>query len=490
MSLLLAAALSYRQLDPDSTTPTPSSSGETRTTASIVWSCLSMVILCTWTSVRPNVPCVSRSGHWALVCLDNAKIFLVALIAPELIVLWSIRQRFAARGMVKEYQKYGWTITHAFFALMGGFALFDSEGNFLFHLWDQQFCYREQHGQFGYDAQLQKLRELHPQGDDRYKSPLEYCVANKMIIITEDEIANLGHTDILAKIITMIQTLYFIANCIARGVSGLAITELESFTLGFATLNLVSYSFWWHKPSRVRFPVRIMVPPKSLSPQPSPDTQDQNEETKSMLRCTGIPAMPSEAGILSAFSNRIRDDYGRSDSTRSLRGRILWILLLPLRAAGRTIKDATDLGWTSYFEHGNLFLAGTGGAGFVLTFILMLLTAVILGIFHCIPIMLNYHDFPGHTQDHRLWTAFAILTTVLPLGPILLVAAEELYDSFDNRVTGLVYKAMFEVSALSLPLYATARIALMALAAKQLTDLPPSALRQVEWTTLIPHFGA
>ncbi|KAJ8080728.1 hypothetical protein PM082_017562 [Marasmius tenuissimus] len=99
-----------------------------------------MIALCIWTSLRPNVPSIPRSSHWALEYWDKAKIFFVALIAPELIVLWSIRQWFAARKMAKGYQEYGWTRTHVSFALMGGFAVYDSDGNSLFHLGDDQFC--------------------------------------------------------------------------------------------------------------------------------------------------------------------------------------------------------------------------------------------------------------------------------------------------------------------------------------------------------------
>ncbi|KAJ8080744.1 hypothetical protein PM082_017578 [Marasmius tenuissimus] len=100
----LLAGLAERQLGSDSTAPTPSSSIKNRTAADIIWSCLSMIILCTWTSLRPDVPSVPRSGHWALAIWDNVKIFLIALIAPELILQWSVLQWFVARRMAKAYK--------------------------------------------------------------------------------------------------------------------------------------------------------------------------------------------------------------------------------------------------------------------------------------------------------------------------------------------------------------------------------------------------
>ncbi|KAK1227815.1 hypothetical protein PQX77_009164 [Marasmius sp. AFHP31] len=238
-----------------------------------------------------------------------------------------------------------------------------------------------------------------------------------------------------------------------------------------------------------------MVEPKSLSPQPSSDSGYQDEEPTPRLPRTGILAMPSEArapGILGAFSNRIWDDYGDGEwDTWSLRRRILWILLLPPRAAWRTVDYAMDPRSFRALEHGNIFLATYSEVGEVPTFILMLFVAVIFGIFHCIPIMLSYHDFPGHTQDHRLWTVFALLTTVLPLAvsPILIMAGIGSDAHWDNWAKKLIAGITITVSCSSLPVYLIARIGLLVLAAKQLTDLPPSALQQVEWTTLIPHFG-
>ncbi|KAK1230669.1 hypothetical protein PQX77_006253 [Marasmius sp. AFHP31] len=490
--LLLLAGLSYRQLGPDSTAPTSSSSSETRTTVDIIWSCLSMIVLCTWTSVRPNVPSVPRSGHWVLVYWDKAAIFLAALLAPELIVLWSIRQWFAARKMAKAYKQYGWTITHAFFALMGGFALYDSEGKFLFHLWDERFCEHfedvDEEGWDGFSKQQRKLEELHPHDHDRYKSLLEYCVATKLITMTEDEIESLGHTDLLAKTITIFQTLQFITNCVARGVNGLAITELEFLTLGFAALNLVSYSFWWHKPSGVRFPVRIMDISKFISHEQPSVAQDKDEELDPALLGTDTPAMSSEgraSGILSAFSDRIRDDYFDNWDDYNLGVKMLLILLVPLGVVAQTIGYALNADSTvdrPQPERGNIFSAGIADINGPLPFTLTFSTAVILGVFHCIPIMLNYRDFPGHTIDHHLWTTFALAITGLPLG-LWIRRTLDLYGNMDQDVlSDFVYYS-------TVLLYPMARIALIVLAVKQLIDLPPSALQQVEWTNLIPHFG-
>ncbi|KIK51379.1 hypothetical protein GYMLUDRAFT_181434, partial [Collybiopsis luxurians FD-317 M1] len=96
-----------------------------RTLLQIIWSCVSVLIACTWVSVHPNVPGPGESS-WKVV-RRKVRLMIIALIAPELFVLWAARQWFAARKLAKRYRDQGWTMSHAFFALMGGFALYEGK---------------------------------------------------------------------------------------------------------------------------------------------------------------------------------------------------------------------------------------------------------------------------------------------------------------------------------------------------------------------------
>ncbi|KAJ8080734.1 hypothetical protein PM082_017568 [Marasmius tenuissimus] len=252
-----------------------------------------------------------------------------------------------------------------------------------------------------------------------------------------------------------------------------------------------------------------------LSSRRSSDSQDQDEdsncsllgtaheeEAKSGLLGTETPAMSPEArapGILSAFWDRIWDDYGDDEDWDdwSLHKRTMWILLLPLKATVRTLdysfSSDYDVDTRPRSEQGNIFSSGSSKVeDSILIFVPMLFVAVILGVFHCIPIMLNYYDFPGHTMDHYLWTVFALLTAIVPLGaPILVVVVGV---SGNLSVNWVVQRLTQRIARLTIILslvfiYPIVRIALMVLAVKQLTDLPPPALQQVEWTSLIPQFG-
>ena len=77
--------------------------------------------------------------------------------------------------------------------------------------------------------------------------------------ITAAEIQDRAKGDFLSKSIAILQTSWFIIQCIARGVQGLAITELELVTLALASLNGVIYYFWWDKPLGVNEPVHVYL---------------------------------------------------------------------------------------------------------------------------------------------------------------------------------------------------------------------------------------
>ena len=76
-------------------------------------------------------------------------------------------------------------------------------------------------------------------------------------LLAEADIQDRSKGDILFKLITIIQTSWFIVQCIARGQQQLALTELELVTLALASLNVVTFAIWWHKPLGVEEPVKI-----------------------------------------------------------------------------------------------------------------------------------------------------------------------------------------------------------------------------------------
>ena len=77
--------------------------------------------------------------------------------------------------------------------------------------------------------------------------------------ITEEEIDDRSKADGLARGILVLQTTWFIAQCISRTAQGLSITEIELITLAIAALNGLLYFLWWNKPLGVKCCVPVLL---------------------------------------------------------------------------------------------------------------------------------------------------------------------------------------------------------------------------------------
>jgi len=77
-----------------------------RTLFSVVWNCVSTIIICAWTSVHPNVPPLNRwKARW-----NRLRLMFWMIVAPELVLAWAVRQFFAAREIRDTYNERhpGW----------------------------------------------------------------------------------------------------------------------------------------------------------------------------------------------------------------------------------------------------------------------------------------------------------------------------------------------------------------------------------------------
>ncbi|KAG6909623.1 hypothetical protein DXG01_016405 [Tephrocybe rancida] len=200
----------------------PASSCDNRTLSGIAWSCLTTIFACTWIAIHPNIP---KAGERPIV--RRFKTFILALIAPELMVAWASRQWFSSRQLARKYKEYGWTQTHGFFAIMGGFKVYESDNT-------------------------RTASNLDP-------ASLTPYLEKHQIAITKDEIMDKSKGDLLSKSLVLLQVSWFILQFLARAIQRLAITELELVTVAFAILNFMTYFFWWNKPLDVQYPVMVKI---------------------------------------------------------------------------------------------------------------------------------------------------------------------------------------------------------------------------------------
>ena len=78
-------------------------------------------------------------------------------------------------------------------------------------------------------------------------------------LVKEEVIKDRSRGDGLSKALVIVQTTWFITQCIARGAEGLVITQLELITVAFAILNGTMYYLWWDKPLNVQSTIPVYL---------------------------------------------------------------------------------------------------------------------------------------------------------------------------------------------------------------------------------------
>ncbi|KAF2159257.1 hypothetical protein M409DRAFT_30263 [Zasmidium cellare ATCC 36951] len=198
-------------------TPSPNVRG----TFDIIWTCLQTIALCAWTSICVNLP--SQYDGSSEIMRDKFNFLLLNLLSPDLVFLLAYLQLESARASVTRFRADGyhdWTVTHAFYADMGGFAVQAPN-------WKR----------FPVNA-----RQLH------------YLVSKKYIeypLIPLRDIKAKAKTDGLGRVITIGQIVFFTVTTLGRVVQHLAITTLELTTLGFVLCTVATSICWWYKPNDV-----------------------------------------------------------------------------------------------------------------------------------------------------------------------------------------------------------------------------------------------
>lgn len=132
-------------------------------------------------------------------------------------------------------RRHPWTMTHSFYAIMGGFAFdtSDAEPNFLPNH-RSRLCISA----YGLSYIAKKAPELIPD-------------------VAEKQIRDKSKADSLAKFIVCLQALWFCVQCITRVSQRKAISLLELNTFAHAFCALLIYALWWNKPQDIEEPTLL-----------------------------------------------------------------------------------------------------------------------------------------------------------------------------------------------------------------------------------------
>ncbi|KDR70339.1 hypothetical protein GALMADRAFT_76109 [Galerina marginata CBS 339.88] len=434
----------------------------TRSQLDIIWSCLATIFVCTWVSIHPNIPALEEP-RWKKV-LRRLELMFWSIIAPEVIIFWAAQQWAAARELATKYREYGWTMSHGYFIQMGGFMLYNND---------------------------KPIGVLGPNELDRLVEEEKLVMPRT----TKEEIQDRSKSDGLSKALGVIQTTWFINQCIARRVQGLIITELELVTLAFAALNGVIYMFWWFKPLDVQTTVRV-----DLLPSVRPQKVLVGPETMKIIPQLIFPWLSlileieiERENLILSLEVSSRPYQSIKDSKfRDICSLVWWLLsgvlfcwpAAGVRAVLTRIRDIYD---SDIIDKGAMsvpmfyaFFTGSPStdscgqyketyAGFFVV-ISFPFVGILFGAIHCTGWGFSFHSL----IEANIWRVSSAIITSVPV--MVLVVVQDLLETF----TGIVILA-------SILLYIVARLALLVVAFTTLRDLPPGALATVKWTSFLPH---
>ena len=301
-------------------------------------------------------------------------------------------------------------MTHGFFVIMGGFHLFKRSSE---EKSGTQSLSQED------DVPLHPLLASDLTHDDVYSFAMP----------TEAEIKDKGKSDWLAKSLVLLQTSWFVMQCIARAVKHLPVTHLEIVTLAYAAMNFLIYVFWWNKPLNVNRPVRVF-------------RKSDVEEPISEARGS------ADVGFLDFIVGNQDEGVNFSHEDRVPR---FW-------------ADNSDGNVVS----ANFIVVGVG---------------VCFGAIHCIA---WHFSFPTHTEL-LIWRISCVAITAVPIYmPLMGLFAGWLLSMGSNIIDVIGFIGFISILPAGI-LYILARVFTLALAFTSLRDLPLGAFDTVHWTTSIPH---
>ncbi|KAI1172758.1 hypothetical protein F4777DRAFT_581613 [Nemania sp. FL0916] len=240
-----------------------------RGTLDIIENCLFTIIACTWSIQHLNVPRLHeawrpgllRKCKWAIFTIFFPE-FLMAHAIVEFVTAvedmrlleekglledsfpWLYRlfwrspncsndeearksKRLPATGDARE-QEVRWTLTHCYFANMGGFYIRDTTSQHGFHiLTTRHFA--------------------------------EYHEHIRLPSISEDDLKDKSKTDPFTKFLAVFQILQLVLSLAVRQARRLAFSQLETLTLAFAIFGVLTYVCSWYKLQGVNTPIEVRL---------------------------------------------------------------------------------------------------------------------------------------------------------------------------------------------------------------------------------------
>ncbi|KAG1897542.1 uncharacterized protein F5891DRAFT_982517 [Suillus fuscotomentosus] len=341
----------------------------TRTMWTIISSSVFTLFACIYGAIHPNIP--SPEDRPLRVLLQLLGTMIMALIAPELIITWAMRQWFSARRVTRQFEKLGYTNVRL-----------ESEEKESVEVPEQLFRW---HFPGALARWVKKSVEAHfsKQSEDYTWTQTHsffVLMGGFMLYVDGKPCLTLRPDYINPR-----RVAWFVMQLITRAIYHLETTQVEVGTLAFAVLNFLTYAVWWDKPLNVQCPHPGYWKLTESRPEDHINVSDRDEFTR--LR------------ILRRVFRPVIELIGWAEIPTSRKLRV------PTFDGSIELEDADNM---------VLRLAG-------------LLIATIFGGIHC---MAWFFAFPA-CKEQALWRMSAIAITCTPWLSILTVLLFNVLDARD-----------------------------------------------------------
>ncbi|KAK3950789.1 hypothetical protein QBC32DRAFT_371678 [Pseudoneurospora amorphoporcata] len=199
-----------------------------RGTAGIIWTCISTILLSSWSSFHGEAYDPNKSSKEEARKLYGLR-FTYSFLLPEAGAVESFENLFDALRLRNTV------------AQVGGpeFANFSLAQAFIFV---KNSVYRRSQGS-------EETKWVGPQALVKLVSNGSLSFS---VLPTDDEIADKSKRDWTLKLLSIIQTLWFIVNIIARLDRGYTVSLIEDITVGNAFCGVIEFACWFYCPQDIR----------------------------------------------------------------------------------------------------------------------------------------------------------------------------------------------------------------------------------------------
>ena len=273
-----------------------------------------------------------------------------------------------------------------------------------------------------------------------------YAIREGIIPLPEtsaEELNDRSKGDALVKILACLHISWLVIQILARGVEGIAITQLEIMVLGFSACALVTYFLLFYKPQDVKVPTYIDIPNTLTRPQ--------------------IIQLAARSPVATLMVQQF------------------WLHGVAIRAMADNVFPWTPgirfqiphLMKTPIFLNPHLIGIGGGGA-----------------IFGGIHVAAWNFTFPTPVE-RLLWRISATYLVSIPLVGVFIYWFVQHFtrrsqtEETDNKAD----KVLRPIGRVAIPLYLLARMCLLVEVFRCLAFPPPSTFETVGWPSLIPHIS-